>query len=106
MMHFQGVSPVLERVVHALGRGGELPRLADRDQTGAEPQGDGRTEDESPGLDADDPRDPRPGVRGRHQLHGAVEQPGVEQDGRDVLETDPRLREVPHLPNRALQVIE
>src|SRR5699024_930263 len=91
--------PVLERVVDAHRGPGELARLAHRQEAHAQLDGQGGTEDESPGLEPGDDVDaatPPVGVR----LHGGDEEVSVREDGGDVLEGHPRLGEVLDIAHR------
>src|SRR6266852_8172055 len=106
MMHFQGVGTVLQRVLYALRRGGQLSRLPDGDQPCPERECDGRAEQKATRFDRHDARNAPSAVRLRHRLDSLTEKLDVQEHRRDVLEHDPGLREVVDIPDRALQLVD
>ena len=96
------VGAVLELVGLAGGLPGQLPGLADWHEALAELERQGRPEDEAAGFDAAHDvvgvrvdRGLEAGDRGRQPL-------GIAEERGDVLEHDPRLGEVGHVPDVAL----
>ncbi len=97
-MELQGVLAVLEGVGLGQGRARQPAGLADRDEAGAESQGDRGGVDEPARLHADDPVHDGVAVlvaagvgQGRDHL---AERGGVGEEGRQVLEDDPGRGEV------------
>jgi len=93
-VHLEGVGAVFEVVGGLVGVGGQLALLADRDEAGAEREGDGGAEDESARLGADDEGDVLAAVGCGERLDDVAEEPRVGEHRGDVAEDDARLREV------------
>jgi hypothetical protein len=102
-VELERVGAVLEDVLGAHGLARQLARLAGEHEPGAELARERRPEQEPARLGADDDVDV-----GRRQSaqprDRRVETGGVGEHGRDVLEADPRLREVRDLADEGAQV--
>ena len=83
---------------------GQLPLLPDWDERRIEVQGQRRSEQESPGLDAHDHVDPLSGEPLRQLEDGLAERHRVLQQGRDVFEDDAGLGEVGNVADPLSQV--
>ena len=93
------VGAVLELVLLPLDLPRQLARLAHRHESGTEPVGDGRGEDEPSGLDAEHPVDPVVGEVVRQRVDRRPERLRVAEERRDVLEGDAWLGEVRDVPD-------
>ena len=87
---------VLECVVHADDRAGQLAALAHRNHADPEPNRQGRRQDEAARLEPRDRIDPTPVVIGQ-PLDESGEGLTISQERSDVPEEDPRLGEVGNL---------
>src|SRR5712691_576217 len=99
------VGSILELVVLADGLPRQLTRLADRHEPGPEPQSHGAAGDEPSRLDRSDHVGWAVQPVAAHFLDHAFEHDLVRQQGGDVLENDPRLREVWDVANQPAQVL-
>src|SRR5262245_45509082 len=88
------VRAVLEGILDGQRLGRQLAELADRDEAGTELVGHRSREDEAARLHPDDDVDLVVLERLEHEPDRLVEGRRVLQQGRDVVEQDPRLREV------------
>ena len=101
----EGVRAVLERVLDGDRLGRELAELADRHEAGVELVGHRRAEDEPARLHPDDDVDPHAGERLEHEVDGFLVCGGVLEQGRDVVEEDPWLREIGDLADLRAQLL-
>ena len=90
----EGVGAVLEGVLDGQRLGRELAELADRDEARAELDRHRRAEDEAARLHADDDVDLLAPVGLEHEVDRLAVRGRILQQRRDVVEQDPRLREV------------
>ena len=104
LVNLEAVNAVLERVLLALGLRRELPRLANRDEAGIQPAGDRGAQDEAPALDADHVVDALTCIRGCERSHHFTKSVGVVQERRNVVEQNPRLREIGNVPNLGFEM--
>jgi hypothetical protein len=105
-VHLEGVGPVFQLVLYTPPVSREFAWLADRDEPSRELKGDRCTQQKTSRLDGDDPRNTGVSVRRRHQVSRGAERRRVEQQRRDVLEHDARLRKVGHVADRAVELLE
>ena len=103
-MDLERVLPVFE-VVDLLDHfGGQLSRLAHRDEAGADALRHRGAEDEAAAFDADHHIDVRDRVRRGERVDGGLQAVGVFEQRRDVEEVDAGLRKVGHLANHLLEI--
>ena len=104
-MDLERGGPVLEVVLDLDRLGRQLSELAHRDEARSQAVGQRRREDEPAGLHPDHQVDLLPLHRLRHAVDHLAERIAVAQQGGDVVEEDPRLREVGHLADLGAQVV-
>jgi hypothetical protein len=92
-MHGEPVGAIFERVIFGDRSAGKLTLLADEEYPGADPLGERSGEDEAPCLDSGDQI--RPVIKPRGEpLDARCKARGIEKQGGDVPELDPRLGEI------------
>src|SRR5262249_14986545 len=97
---------VLEIVGRADAGRWQLAGLADRREPGADAIGDGRAEDESAALDADDDIDALVHEGQRQAVDRGAKTVGVLQQRRDVVEENAGFREIGNVANLRLQIVD
>src|SRR5439155_16655691 len=99
------VGSVFEIVGGPQRRRGQLARFANRREAGAYAVRDRGAKNEPPALDADDDVDRLFLERRRQTIDGRFEAGRILQQRGDVVKEDPRLREIRHVTDLALQVV-
>lgn len=102
---FDDVFAIFERVGKPTGVPWQLALLADRDESGTEAVGHGGRENEAPGIDADDFVDLGATGGVAKQADRVLEEGSVGEDRGDVLEGDPRLREISDVTDGGSKVL-
>ena len=106
LVHLELGDAVLGLVGDLVALGRQLPGLSRGDEARVEPRGERAAEDEAAGLDADDDVDVLADEALGDRVEDDVERPRVGEERRDVLEEDPRGREVRDVADLALRVGE
>src|SRR5262249_11305543 len=105
VVNLETVRSVLE-IVSALYRlRRQLPRLAHGRESGAQPIGDHRSENEPAALDADDQLDSVVFERQHHAVDCRAETDRILEQRGDVVEENPGLGEVGNAPDFVLQLV-
>ena len=96
---FERIRPILQLIARSMGFVRQLARLANDAESGPEFLSQGRTDDESPGLDAQDGIDLLRPIPLRQNVDGPSEQPAIAQKRRYIFENDARFWEIGNVAN-------
>lgn len=104
-MNFKGIGTVLESVLDAFDRGGELLRLAHRNEAGPDSVGESGSEEKSACFDTDDLIDIGSGIAGFQGVEDTAKSLRILEEGGDVVEIDPGLGEVEDLADHGFELV-
>lgn len=105
-VHLQAIRSVLQCILRPDGWPGKLADLSDRDEAAAECERERRSDDEATRFDGRYTIDPVPRVDPCERFDDFAESPRVEEEGGNVTEEDAGRREVGHIMDKLLQMVE